>query len=433
MEINDLSASLEDYLEAIYLISAEKNLARANHIAEYLKVSKSSVSWALNQLSQKGLINYVPYEAITLTAKGRTLGKKLASRHAQIKNFLTKVLGINDSVADTNACRMEHVLDKEVFQRMQEFMQFLEKCPRAGSEWMKGFGYFCHHGEKHQNCPQCVAECLENIGAITAAFGQTTDSEELPKLSKDRDRDTLERLGDVLTESGHPLTESQAVVAEEFMSTEKHQTPDDLYRRVRRRRGDVTRSVVNQSLQILCEHKIARSLRFNDQIVYEHCHPESHHDHLFCVKCGAIVEFFDPRIEDLLIENARRADFRLLRHQLNIYGVCQNCIKKESHTRRLAECLTGEKVRILILLGDYQVQARLAEMGLKVGTLVEVLGDKCTGDNMIILVGSARLMVDRETAQSIKVVTPEPEPADVMLTRRRRHRHHHTPDYTDPR
>ena len=433
MDKSDLSASLEDYLEAIYLISADKNLAHANHIAEYLKVSKSSVSWALNQLSQKDLINYVPYEAITLTAKGKSVGEKLASRHAQIKKFLTKVLGINDSVADANACRMEHVLDKEVFQRMQDFMAFLENCPRAGSEWMKGFGYYCNHGQNRQNCSQCVAECLDQAEVVSGASQPSMDAEELPKRTKARDQETLRRLGEVLNEGGHPLTELQNAVIEEFMATEKHQTPDDLYRRACCRRGDVTRQIVDQSLQILCEHKIARSLRFNDQTVYEHYHPESHHDHLFCVKCGAIVEFFDPRIENLQTENARRADFRLLRHQLNIYGVCQKCIEQESKTRRLTECLSGETVRITSLLGDHQVQLRLADMGLKAGVLVEILSDKCTGDNIIILAGSARLMLDRATAHLVKIITPAPDQTEDYPAGRRRRRHRHAPDYADPK
>ncbi|MCK5271456.1 MAG: ArsR family transcriptional regulator, partial [Sedimentisphaerales bacterium] len=62
-----LSHSLEDYIEAIYQLCQDKPMAHANHIAEYLGVGKSSVSWALSQLSKKGLVNYTPYEAITLT------------------------------------------------------------------------------------------------------------------------------------------------------------------------------------------------------------------------------------------------------------------------------------------------------------------------------------------------------------------------------
>jgi len=60
-----LSASLEDYLEAIYEISKNQRPAHANAIAKYLGVGKSSVSWALDRLARKGLINYSPYEAVT--------------------------------------------------------------------------------------------------------------------------------------------------------------------------------------------------------------------------------------------------------------------------------------------------------------------------------------------------------------------------------
>jgi DtxR family transcriptional regulator, Mn-dependent transcriptional regulator len=61
MSKKDLSSRLEDYLEAIYLIARDKQFAHANKIAEFLDVGKSSVSWALNQLSKKELVNYTPY------------------------------------------------------------------------------------------------------------------------------------------------------------------------------------------------------------------------------------------------------------------------------------------------------------------------------------------------------------------------------------
>lgn len=430
MEDNDLSASLEDYLEAIYLISREKLVAHANHIADYLKVGKSSVSWALNQLAKKNLINYPPYEAITLTPKGKSLGRRLARRHREIKNFLTEVLAINESIADANACRIEHVLDNEVLQRMEQFMTFLDNCPRAGRQWMKGFGFFCDHGQDRQNCPQCVKECLQQVETAARIKPSEFDNEERPKISKPRDRDTLARLSDVLNESGRPLTKPQADVIDLFMNNEKHQTLDNLYQRSRNINPQVTRETVNQAIQILCEHKIARSLRFNEQTVYEHYHPESHHDHLFCVKCGAIVEFFDPRVEDLLIENARHADFRLLMHQLNIFGVCHDCIKQEAKTRTLDQCLTGEKVQIIRLLSDSRTQARLTDMGLTPDALIYVLNEKCTGNNMIVMVGPTRLMLDRDTATQVKIVTVASDQIKEIPARRR-HRHRHAPDHMD--
>lgn len=428
MENNDLSASLEDYLEAVYQISKRKTVVHANRIAEYLHVGKSSVSWALNQLSQKGLINYTPYEAVTLTPKGQNLGKRLAQRHGEIKNFLTEVLSINESIAEANACRMEHVLDKEILQRMRQFMEFLNNCPRAGRQWMKGFGYFCDYGRLKENCKSCLSECLEKLPP--ASNIPSLLSEELPKRSKQRDHLALQRLKEVLAESGRELTSEQAEVIEFFMSADRHLPLESIYQQTHQANNLIRRETVNQALDLLCEHQIARPLRFRDQIVYEHYHPESHHDHLFCVKCGGIVEFFDPRIESLQVENARRADFRLLMHSLNIYGVCHECIKKQSFLRSLDECLAGEAVEVVRIDTDSQSRNRLADMGLAVGSILEILNDQCQGNNVIVMLGAVRLMLDNEIIRKIKVIPVDTE-RFAALPHRRRARHRHRTDRMD--
>ena len=65
----DLSASLEDYIEAIHHIGIEKHVARSKEIASRLGVSRASVTEALRALARKDLINYAPSEAITMTAR----------------------------------------------------------------------------------------------------------------------------------------------------------------------------------------------------------------------------------------------------------------------------------------------------------------------------------------------------------------------------
>jgi len=261
MQDKELSSRLEDYLEAIYLISREKQFAHANQIADFLDIGKSSVSWALNQLSDKDLINYTPYEAITLTPKGKALGRRVARRHDEIKNFLTEVLAINENLAEENACRMEHVVDKEILQRMQQFMEFLEKCPRAGREWMKGFGFFCDQGKRRENCSQCLNECLNEMKTKTKAdqAEKADEGEELPKVSKDRDRITLDRLREVVAESGRPLNEMLELVIDQFMKSEKHRTLAEIYQKAHKQNSRLNRRDVEQAMQILCEHKIASS------------------------------------------------------------------------------------------------------------------------------------------------------------------------------
>ncbi|HKJ64089.1 MAG TPA: metal-dependent transcriptional regulator, partial [Desulfopila sp.] len=88
----ELSASLEDYIETIYHIVEEKQVARAKNIADQLGVSRASVTEALRTLSGKGLINYAPYEVITMTALGREVAEDVIFRHTTLKNFFTKIL-----------------------------------------------------------------------------------------------------------------------------------------------------------------------------------------------------------------------------------------------------------------------------------------------------------------------------------------------------
>ena len=75
-----LSASLEDYLEAIYHIVAEKQAARTKDISQRLKVNNSSVTGALRALAERQLVNYAPYEVITLTASGKKIARDIVRR-----------------------------------------------------------------------------------------------------------------------------------------------------------------------------------------------------------------------------------------------------------------------------------------------------------------------------------------------------------------
>jgi DtxR family Mn-dependent transcriptional regulator len=157
----DLSASLEDYIEAIHHIVNEKHVARSKEIASRLEVSRASVTEALRALARKGLINYAPYEAITMTAKGRKIAKDVIFRHNALKRFFIEVLAIDQPIAEEAACRIEHAAPPEVIARMISFTQFMQCCPRGGEELIKGFANFCSEGRTSTNCDECLSSCLE--------------------------------------------------------------------------------------------------------------------------------------------------------------------------------------------------------------------------------------------------------------------------------
>jgi DtxR family Mn-dependent transcriptional regulator len=162
-----LTASLEDYLEAIFCITSEKQAARAKDIADRLEVNNSSVTGALRSLADKGLVNYSPYDIVTLTPKGMSLAEDVVRRHETLRHFFTRVLALSDADAEEAACKMEHAVTSPILQRFTEFVRFLELCPVCRARWSKGTGYRCQHvtgGEASSPCQKCISLCADGKG-----------------------------------------------------------------------------------------------------------------------------------------------------------------------------------------------------------------------------------------------------------------------------
>ena len=166
-----LTASLEDYLEAIFQIIAEKEAVRPKDIARRMKVTNPSVTGALRALAEKELIHYAPYDVITLTSAGKAVAKDVVRRHEVLRDFFVRVLAVDEPDADEAACRMEHCVPKAILERFIQFAQFVEICPRAGAKWVAGFGYYCDHGDIHEACDRCISETLDEVRKGTKEGG----------------------------------------------------------------------------------------------------------------------------------------------------------------------------------------------------------------------------------------------------------------------
>jgi DtxR family Mn-dependent transcriptional regulator len=158
-----LTATLENYLEAIGRLVAEKGEAHTLELADALSVHKSTVTAALKSLAAKDLIHYSPYEAVTLTPQGEQVAREIVRRHGVIRRFLAEVLAVDGEVAEANACRMEHVLDEEVLERLRLFAQFVRECPRAGEEWLAAFQQYAERGGKPMRDGPEVERCMEDF------------------------------------------------------------------------------------------------------------------------------------------------------------------------------------------------------------------------------------------------------------------------------
>ncbi|PID75804.1 MAG: DtxR family transcriptional regulator [Deltaproteobacteria bacterium] len=156
-----LSASLEDYIEAIYHIIEEKLVARSKEIAARLDVSRASVTEALRSLSKKGLINYAPYEAITLTQEGEEVAKDVVFRHEALKHFFMEVLAIEEPLAEEGACKVEHTAPPEIIARMIAFTEFMGICPQGDDQLLKGFAEYSKKGQTSEKCSNCISDFSE--------------------------------------------------------------------------------------------------------------------------------------------------------------------------------------------------------------------------------------------------------------------------------
>lgn len=115
-----MTQSLEDYLEAVYMLIADGRSAQVSDVAETLSVKMPSVVRALRELKKLGLAEQEPYSPIRLTAKGTRVAKLVLNRHTLLRTFLMK-LGVSRRIADKDACLMEHILSAETLERIREY------------------------------------------------------------------------------------------------------------------------------------------------------------------------------------------------------------------------------------------------------------------------------------------------------------------------
>lgn len=122
---HNITASAEDYLETVFILSVEnpENPVRVTDIARSLGVSKPSVTHAVAQLREKGLLRHEAYGGIFLTPAGESHAANVLRRHKMIRRFLLDTLGVSEAHAETDACRMEHILSAETMEKMYEYLE----------------------------------------------------------------------------------------------------------------------------------------------------------------------------------------------------------------------------------------------------------------------------------------------------------------------
>ena len=118
--MSEMTQSLEDYLEAVYVLIAESRPAQVRDVAKMLSVKMPSVVKAIHELKKLGLVTQEPYSPIELTTKGLRVAKLVLNRHQLLRSFLMK-LGVSRKTADKDACLMEHILSAETLDKIRDY------------------------------------------------------------------------------------------------------------------------------------------------------------------------------------------------------------------------------------------------------------------------------------------------------------------------
>jgi Mn-dependent DtxR family transcriptional regulator len=114
--------SAENYLESILILQERLGQVRSIDIVNEMNCSKPSVSIAMKKLRENGYIQMGPDGHITLNDSGMKIAARIYGRHKTITRLFT-LLGVAPSIAEVDACKVEHDLNEETFRRIEEFVK----------------------------------------------------------------------------------------------------------------------------------------------------------------------------------------------------------------------------------------------------------------------------------------------------------------------
>jgi DtxR family Mn-dependent transcriptional regulator len=117
-----IQESGENYLEKILILKNETGFVRSIDVAHALSFSKPSVSRAMSVLKKAGYITMDKEGQIELTESGRQIAERIYNRHQMLTNWLIAI-GVSQETAVADACRMEHVISQETFDRIGEHVK----------------------------------------------------------------------------------------------------------------------------------------------------------------------------------------------------------------------------------------------------------------------------------------------------------------------
>lgn len=158
----ELSHSMAHYLQAVAGLKREKGYARVGDIADRLGVSKSGVTSMLRSLQNRGLVDHEKYGCVELTDPGALLAERTESNREVLSVFFREILGVPETVADEDACMIEHLVSAQSMSRLLRLTRVLSSGHDAAAELRTLYQSERKICKDHDvdSCEVCTDHCL---------------------------------------------------------------------------------------------------------------------------------------------------------------------------------------------------------------------------------------------------------------------------------
>ena len=128
----EISATVEEYLEAIYRLEEKKGSAKTGDLAKELNVTLGTITNTIENMEKQNLVIHKPYKGVKLTKKGRKLALDVVRRHRLSERLLTDILRLEWSKAHDAACKLEHAIaDEDILKPLEEALGKPKTCPHG--------------------------------------------------------------------------------------------------------------------------------------------------------------------------------------------------------------------------------------------------------------------------------------------------------------
>lgn len=138
----------------------------------------------------------------------------------------------------------------------------------------------------------------------------------------------IEELRTLVKKRGLKHSSQREQILQVLFLAKEHLTPEEIHQRVKELSPGIGLATVYRTLSFLEKEHLVNSISFGNEGKKYELNRGEHHDHMICLECGKILEFYDEELERLQEAVAKNSGFKLLTHEMILYGICPECQKK---------------------------------------------------------------------------------------------------------